>query len=156
MLTFTADRQNHWPYILKRWVYSVVAFLIVFVWDLFYPDNYVKGLYWAIGFGSLVHFIGLASKQRIYQVVIDEARETLSQYFKSPITGKGEKILLLDHIRIYIKRDKSAANAPLSIEFYKDYRRVMYLDKKDDGFSSVSLHEIGQVLERLGARVTLQ
>jgi hypothetical protein len=33
---------------------------------------------------------------------------------------------------------------------------VMYLDKNGDGFSAASLQEIGQLLEKLGARVTLQ
>jgi hypothetical protein len=156
MLTFTADRQNYWPYILKRWAFSVIAFILVFLYDYFYPSDFAKGLYWALGFGSIVQFIALVSRPRINKVVIDEARETLSQYYSSPISGKGEKIILLDHIRIYIKRSKAAGNAPYAIDFYKDYRRVMYLDKNGDGFSSASLQEIGQLLEKLGARVTLQ
>lgn len=155
MITYTADRQNPWPYILKIWSIPVVIFLLAVGYDYFYPSDFAKGFYWAFGFVSLARFVDLISRNRIYKIVIDEERETFSQYYRSPMSGKGEKTILLEHIRVYLKPPGSSpGNPPRSIEFYKGYRRVFKLDKNTDGFSPATLQEIRQTLEKLGMRIT--
>ena len=153
MITYTAERRSYWPYILKLWSFTVVIFLAALIYDHFYPSNFVKGFYWATGFLSLARFIDLVSRPRIYKIVIDEENQLFSHYYKSPMSGAGEKSIGLKHIRVYIKKSRSATDIN-SIDFYKGYRRIVHLDRKKDGFSLTTLQQLHETLKRLEVRIT--
>jgi hypothetical protein len=153
MLTYSTERPNYWPYILKLWSVSLAIFLLAVVYDYFFPSNYAKGIYWVAGLGSLARLIDLMSKPRIQKIVIDEESQLISQYYKSPMSGQGEKSIGLKHIRVYIKKSKSSGELR-SIDFYKGYRRIMNLDRKKDGFSLATLQELYKTLKRLEVRIT--
>ena len=153
MLTYSAERRTYWPYILKLWSVTLVIFLLAVIYDHFFPSPYAKGFYWATGFFSFARFIDLISRPRIYKIVIDEESQMISQYYKSPMSGNGEKSIGLKHIRVYIKKSKSSDDLN-TIDFFKGYRRIMNLDRKKDGFSLVTLQELYQTLKRLEVRIT--
>lgn len=154
MFTFTSQRQNHWIYILKHILIILVLFSIFPLVNFFYPTSYMKDIYyWVAAALFLVLTVDLLSKDRVYKLVIDEADASITQFYKSSMSGKGEKIILLDKVRIYVKKSSSAEGLLQSIQFYKGYRQVLKIDTRKDGFSSETLQQIGKTMADLGVRI---
>jgi len=157
MTIYTAEKQNHWPRILLLWSRSLAIFLLIIMYHILFPDQSVTLAYIITAVLSLAYFISLIDRPRIYKIIIDEKGETLARYYRSPLRGEGEKIILLDHVRIYIKKKKNNAHPeglPATIDFYKDYRQIVKLSAKDDGFSAATLQDIVQALKKLGLNIT--
>jgi hypothetical protein len=160
MLIYTTARKSNWPYILKRWSVSIAFFLVIVVYDQFFSNNFLDitdTFYWIAIILLLGHFIDLISKPRIKKIVIDENARNITQYYRSPFSGEGEKVHNLDKVQLYVKSKASSSTGAIttqSLELYKSWRLILDLDSKRDGFSPITLQEIRQVLEQLLVSVT--
>jgi hypothetical protein len=158
MHNYTSERQNHWAYILKQWLISLAVFSLPVIYDLLFPTDYIKDTYYWIAAGLLlVRLVDLISRPTIYRIVIDETAKTIAQYYSSPFSGQGEKIILMDKIQLYIKKTTSPSigeSLPTSLIMYKDRREFLRLNANKDGFSINTLKAISDTLQRLGVPVT--
>ncbi len=78
--------------------------------------------YWVIAIFLVWKFIDLISTRRIYKIVIDENAKSITQYYRSSLSGAGEKIHTIDKVQLYVKSQASAAAGEITtenIELYK-------------------------------------
>jgi hypothetical protein len=158
MLNYTAERQSHWPYIIRQWLVSSIVLFLPAVYDMLFPNDYINEIYyWIAAALSLARFIDLASRQRTYRIAIDEDAKTIAQYYRSSFEGKGEKSVLLEKVQLYVKKPPSPSTTeetPKNLVLYKGKREVLTLSKGKDGFAPRTLREIWRALEKLGVPVT--
>lgn len=160
MTTYTTGRKSYWPHILKQWSIAAGIFFIIILYDQLFGNDFINisdTFYWAGAILLLAQYVDLISRKRVYKIVIDETSKTITQYYRSPMSGEGEKIHSLDKAQLYVKSKVSAAGGGIttqSLELYKSLRLVLDLDPKKDGFSPATLQEIRVELERLLVPVT--
>ncbi|WP_315814001.1 hypothetical protein [Paraflavitalea speifideaquila] len=74
----------------------------------------------------LMQFVDLISKPRIKKIVIDENARNITQYYRSPFSGEGEKVHNLDKVQLYVKSKASTgAITTQSLELYKSWRLIL-------------------------------
>lgn len=156
MLIYTTARKSYWPYILKQLsVWAVIDVIVIYLTGYFTGKN--ESIYWIVAVLLLLQFVNLLNKERVYKIVIDENAKNITQYYRSPFSGEGEKIHTLDKVQLYVKSKASSSTGEIttqSLKLYKSWRSVLDLDTKEDGFSPVTLQEIRQALESLLVPVT--
>lgn len=158
MPSYTTGRKNHWPYILRQWSIPVAIFLIIILYDQFFPNDFIDisdTFYWIGAILLLTRLIDLTRRERIYKIEIDETAKNITQYYRSPFSGAGEKIYTLSKMRLYTKTRNTGSAADTitrSLKLYKDHREIIRLDTHKDGFTPQTLQEIREALIRLGVQ----
>ncbi len=160
MLIYTTARKSNWPYILKQWLISAGILFAIILVSQFFSKDFIKitdTFYWIVAIFLLYHFVDLISARRVYKIVIDEAARSITQYYRSPMSGEGEKIHTLEKVQLYVKSKASAAEGEITtqhIELYKSWRIILELDTRKHGFTASTLQEIRKTLEHLLVPVT--
>jgi hypothetical protein len=160
MLIYTTARKSNWPHILMQWLIPAgILFLLILLVELLATDliKITDTFYWIVAGVLMWQFIDLLSTKRVYKIAIDETARSITQYYRSPFSGEGEKIHTLDKVQLYVKSKASAAEGEITtqhIELYKSWRLILELDTKKHGFTPSTLQEIRKTLEHLLVPVT--
>jgi|GEM_PF-1283586 len=160
MLIYTTARKSNWPYIIKQWAIPAGILFVIILLAQFFSNDFIKitdTFYWIVAIFLVYLLVDLLSTKRVYKIAIDETARSITQYYRSPFSGEGEKIHTLEKVQLYVKSKASAAEGEITtqhIELYKSWRLILELDTKKHGFTPSTLQEIRKTLEHLLVPVT--
>lgn len=153
MISYTTERKNYWPFILEQCLVAAIISVCIFAVFKLFLTSLEKYTYWAALVAIIPVFVKWLDKEWIQDISIDEQAKTITHHYRSPLNGEGEKIHILRDVQLYVKTStQNGKPAIRSLTLYKQRRRVLVLQTREDGFTPETLEAIRQQLIRLGVQ----
>ncbi|MDF2188823.1 hypothetical protein [Paraflavitalea sp. CAU 1676] len=153
MISYTTERKNYWPYILRQWIIIAMIYAVCIILMKLFLSDFKNAYYWICAGVSGLGMVRWLDKEWIQDISIDEQAKTITHHYRSPLNGEGEKIHILRDVQLYVKTStQNGKPAIRSLTLYKQRRRVLVLQTREDGFTPETLEAIRQQLIRLGVQ----
>jgi hypothetical protein len=153
MMIFKTDRPNTSFAILKVWLLNLLLFSVPIIYDLLFPNNFIKDSYYYIaGSVLLMNFLIIIFTDRLYELQIDNDERQLVFLSKSLLSKTKKTFLSFDNGRLEIEKNKSRwfkIGDPLTLYFLHNKTEVFEITKSKDGFSIDTLNKIYTTVQEI-------
>ena len=153
MIIFKPDRPNTSFPILKVWLLNLLLFSVPIIYDLLFPNNFIKDSYYYIaGSVLLMNFLMIIFTDRLFELQIDKDERQLVFLSKSLISKTKKTLLSFDNGRLKIEKNKSRwfkIGDPLTLYFLHNKTEVFEITKSKDGFSVDTLNKICKTVQEI-------
>ena len=153
MIIFKPDRPNTSFAILKGWLLNLLLFSVPIIYDLLFPNNFIKDSYYYIaGSVLLMNFLMIIFTDRLYELQIDNDERQLVFLSKSLLSKTKKTFLSFDNGRLEIEKNKSRwfkIGDLLTLYFLHNKTEVFEITKSKDGFSLDTLNKICATVQEI-------
>jgi len=153
MAVYESDQHHGIRSVLKKWIPPIVLLVAALLAGQLFPRiHYTRDATWYIllTIFTIKALADIAVKTRINKVVIDvKDRKLLISYYDL-VTGTMSEIYPFEKVRIQFDESKQGQVRRISVKAGKHYD---YTISQKDGFSTYTLNELRNQLERLTSPV---